>query len=95
MIKKLFILAIYIANLSVSRAFYYNDSALIAGLKTDAYLRNFLNLFHHNETIDFLRLLTENDSIAPNCKSSLKRWITGIERSEGWAWKLLQSTGEL
>ena len=94
MIKKLFVLAICIANLGLSHGFYYNDSSLITGIKTNEHLRNFLTLFRYNETIDFLRLLTESDSIAPSCKSSLKRWISGIERNEMWAWKFLQSTGK-
>ena len=94
MIKLIPLLVFCIANWSGSHAFIYNDSHLLSGLR-DPHLLNYHNQFLYNETIQFLRLLTESDTVASNCKSSLKRWLIGIERTELWALKFLQSTGKL
>ena len=94
MSEKLLFLVICIASFGASHSFFYNDSALVRGL-ANRQLFDYYNRFSYNATIDFLRLLTESDAVAPKCKVSLNRWIAGIEHSELWALKFLQSTGRL
>ena len=93
MIKKLFLLVLCLANLLPVNSIAYNDTALIRGL-ADRRLFKFYNSFGFNETIDFLQLLANSETVNQKCKVSLKRWIAGIEASELWALKVLQSTGK-
>lgn len=91
MIKKLFILLIFVTN--GCYCFFYNDTPVIESLKSgNIYFKNYYNPFL-NQTTDFLRTLYKNNEINPGCKSSLKRWIDGIEQSEVWALKFLEATG--
>ena len=66
--------------------FFYNDSITIGTIKTDLNYRNYYNPFL-NQSIDFLNYLSVNKDVNNLCKTSLKRWITGIQNNELWALK--------
>lgn len=69
-----------------SSTIFYDDSYHLSYLTNDAFALNYYHPFY-NQTIDFVKLLIQTKSINQQCRSSLKRLITGIEDRDQWALK--------
>ena len=76
---------------------YYNDTSYLESFshsskQGDLYFQTYYHPFF-NQTISFLRQLSDSDALGQQCRASLKRWTQGIEAGELWAIKFLESTG--
>lgn len=71
---------------------YYDDQPYLDIIKIDQSFRNYFHPFL-NSSIDYIKQLSQTDEINTKCRSSLKRWVTGIESYEKWALRVLESTG--
>ena len=73
---------------------YYNDTPYLEYLKQDDFY--FQSYYHprHNQSVQFLKSLSVLNEVRPACRTSLKRWITGIQQKDAWALALLESTGQ-
>lgn len=74
--------------------YYYNDPALITNLRNDRHLLDYYNRNLFNKTLGFLRQLSNDNQVNATCRDSVKRWLTGIEKTEPWALKFLEATGK-
>ena len=91
----LFVLYLLYLKLGYSQCFnYYNDLAHKSGLRSDRPLLDYYNRNLLNQTLGFLRLLSNDGQVNAACRSSLKRWLAGIENTEPWALKFLEATGK-
>ena len=80
--------------LGVCQCFYYNDTPFLDHIRSgDVFFQNYYDPWY-NQTFQFLQTLSVSDEISRPCKSSLKRWLVGLDGKEAWALKFLEATGK-
>lgn len=94
MFAKLLLTACLLVNLLSVNCLYYNDTPYLEYLKQDdVYFQSYYDPWH-NESIRFLNSLSVSNELRPQCRASLRAWITGIVEKQPWALALLESTGK-
>lgn len=91
MFKGLYLFAGLVLAVNAEYNLYFNDTTYL-----ESYSDNYFQTYYHpffNQTIGFLRNLSDSTALSPQCRGSLARWTQGIETGEAWAIKLLESTG--
>ena len=76
--------------------FYFNDTTYLESFGSVSPERSYFRSYYHplfDQTVGFLKNLSESDALSRPCRSSLERWTRGIEAGELWAVKFLESTG--
>lgn len=77
--------------------FYYFENAYLEHVRSGDVFSSFFEKYYnpwHNQTFEFLRTLSKSDELNPQCRSSLRRWLHGLEAKEAWALKFLEATGK-
>lgn len=77
-------------------SYFYDDAPYLASIN-DVHFRDYLQSYYDpwfTQTIKFMSTLSGSRELSTQCKSSLNRWLTGLEEKEAWAIKLLESTGK-
>ena len=74
---------------------YYFENAYLENVRSgdQANVQVYYNPWH-NQTLKFLQTLSNADEVNPACRSSLRRWLHGLNVKETWALKFLEATGK-
>ena len=92
MIARLLIYVCLVVGIACN-SYYYDDRPYLESIQNSYFQNAYYNPWH-NETIRFLRVLSVSNQLDRPCKSSLRRWLNGLEEKERWAVKFLESTGK-
>lgn len=79
------VLTLCLLTISVINCVYYNHTTHLTSMN-NLYLKHYYNPIY-NQTIDFIRYLSETKELNSECRSSLKKLIHGVSLNEFWALK--------